>query len=181
MIKRQLEFNEKKICGVWLILIGLVITLSTLAGGEKLINPIIFMLGYGVSFYAVYINPTIGKKLSQGPSTDFQNRMGNIGVISLFVLMFLISGPFFPAQNWRMIWTGTLLATGLHFFVFYYVHGISMILLGAICAVLASVGMLMPEIPFLLIGAGDGLIKVLFGGYLLFLSKPTSTGIPVNS
>ncbi|WP_312651942.1 DUF6609 family protein [Proteiniclasticum sp.] len=181
MIKRQLEFNEKKICGAWLILIGLVITLSTLAGGEKLINPIIFMLGYGISFYAVYINPTIGNKLSEGPSSDFQNKMGNIGIISLFVLMFLISGPFFPAQNWRMIWTGTLLATGLHFFIFYFVHGSSMILLGAACTLLASLAMLMPEIPFLLIGTGDGLIKVLFGGYLLFLSKPTRSGMPVNS
>lgn len=177
MINRQLEFNEKRICGVWLILIGIVITVSTLFGGKYLLNPIIFMIGYGISFYVIFINEKIKLKLSQGSSTPFQNKMANIGIISLFILMFLIAGPFFPSQNWRMIWIGTLLSTGLHFFIFYYVHGKAMLLLGATCSIIAIIGMVLTNIPFKPIGIIDGLIKFLFGLYLLFLSSPSKSKV----
>lgn len=169
-----LEFNFKRNCGLWFMIIGFVIIASTLFGGDLMINPFIFAIGYGVGFYISNINKAVMSKLSMGKSSEFQDRIGTVGVISLFILMFITAGPFFPSLDWRMIWLGTFLATGLHFFIFYYVHGKSMIYIGLLCTVSAAIGMIFSEIPFAIFGYADGVIKVSFGVYLLFFSKPTT-------
>ncbi|CAH1191779.1 DUF6609 family protein [Paenibacillus sp. JJ-223] len=168
-----LQFNQKRVCGLWLTIIGTVIIVSTLFGGEYYLNPFIFMTGYFIGFYISFLNSSVHRRLSQGPSASFQDRVGNIGVIALFVLIFLIAGPFFPSLDWRMIWLGALLATGIHFFIFYYVHGKSMIILGMVCTVIAIVGMLLQPVPFLYFGILDGATKLGVGLYLLFYSKPS--------
>ena len=91
----------------------------------------------------------------------------------LFILMFLLGGPFFATENWRLIWLGALMATALHFFPYYFVHGKSMIFLGLICAINISVGYIFPDIPLEVIAYIDSAIKFVFGMYLLFFSKPS--------
>ena len=112
-------------------------------------------------------------KLSDGPSSEFQNKISSYAVILLFVLMVLLGGPFFATENWRLIWLGALMATALHFFPYYFVHGNSMIYLGLICAINVFAGYIFTNIPLEVIAYIDAAIKLIFGIYLLFLSKPS--------
>ena len=87
--------------------------------------------------------------------------------------MILLGGPFFATENWRLIWLGALMATALHFFPYYFVHGKSMIYLGLACAINVFAGYIFTSIPLEVIAYIDAAIKLLFGIYLLFLSKPS--------
>lgn len=167
------EYNDKRCCGMWFIIIGIVIIISAIFGGEQKIHSIIFTVGFVIGFYISAINKKVTAKLSWGKSSKFQNNVAVFSIAFLFPLMFVLAGPFFPTQNWRMIWLGTFLAVGLHFFPFYFVHGISMIGIAVLCSANAMIGMLIPTIPFIMLAFVDGFIKIAFGIYLLFFSKPT--------
>jgi hypothetical protein len=169
---KQYYANFKRNCGLWLLFVGTTIVVATLTGGTFLVNPFIFIAGYAIGFYIANINATVRKKFAVGSGNVFQIKLGNISVIILFILMFGIAGPFFPSMNWRMIWLGAFLATGLHFLPFYYVHGKSMLAIALLLSVVALTG-LATSLPFVYFGLADGVIKMLFGIYLLFLSKPT--------
>ena len=171
--KEKLEFNHKKSCGLWLIVVGLVIALATLIGGKQIINMQVFSFGYIISFFSINMNKKLINKLSTGNSTKFQNKVSLYSVILLFILMFLLGGPFFATENWRLIWLGALMATAIHFFPFYFVHGKSMILLGIVCSINIAIGYIYSEMSLSIIAYIDALIKLLFGLYLFFLSKPS--------
>ncbi len=49
-MKETLEFNNKKQCGLWLMLIGVVMIVSVIFGGDFLVNPFIFLIGYMLAF-----------------------------------------------------------------------------------------------------------------------------------
>lgn len=169
-----LAFNHKRSCGLWLILVGSVLAVSTLFGGRFLANPIIFLIGYYVSFYVANINQKIRQKFSSGPASPFQIRMIYLSIALLFVLMFLIAGPFIPSWNWKMIWLGVSLATALHFLPFFFVHGWSMIPISLICTGIALCGYLSGNIPTQYFLFADSFVKIVFGVWLLFFSRPTS-------
>jgi len=171
-----LEFNAKRVCGLWFCIIGITIAIATIFGGDMIINPFIFGIGYAVGI-GISFNPIIATKLSVGTISSFQNKMIVIAIILMFVLMFFIGGPFFGSMNWRMIWLGALLAVGLHFFMFYFVHGKSMIYIGILCTLCSVTGMVFTNISFVFFGISDGVIKISFGIYLLFFSKPTTSRI----
>lgn len=101
--------------------------------------------------------------------------MAIFSIAILFPLMFVLAGSFFPMQNWRMIWLMTFLAVGIHFIPFYFVHGISRIGIAILCSANAVIGIFLPIIPFIVLAFIDGLIKIGFGIYLLFFSKPTKS------
>ena len=170
--EEKLEFNHKKSCGLWLIVVGLVIALATLIGGKQIINMQVFSFGYVISFLSINMNKKLINKLSTGNSTKFQNKVSLYSVILLFILMFLLGGPFFATENWRLIWLGALMATAIHFFPFYFVHGKSMILLGIVCSINIAIGYIYSDMSLSIIAYIDALIKLLFGLYLFFLSKP---------
>ena len=44
-MKEILEFNHKKQCGLWLILIGIVLIVAVICGGEFFVNPFVFLIG----------------------------------------------------------------------------------------------------------------------------------------
>lgn len=171
--EEKLEFNHKKSCGLWLIVVGLVIALATLIGGKQIINMQVFSFGYIISFLSINMNKKLINKLSTGNSTKFQNKVSLYSVILLFILMFLLGGPFFATENWRLIWLGALMATAIHFFPFYFVHGKSMILLGIVCSINIAIGYIYSDMSLSIIAYVDALIKLLFGLYLFFLSKPS--------
>ncbi|MFP5494504.1 DUF6609 family protein [Parvimonas sp. G1641] len=171
--EEKLEFNHKKSCGLWLIVVSLVIALATLIGGKQIINMQVFSFGYIISFLSINMNKKLINKLSTGNSTKFQNKVSLYSVILLFILMFLLGGPFFATENWRLIWLGALMATAIHFFPFYFVHGKSMILLGIVCSINIAIGYIYSDMSLSIIAYIDALIKLLFGLYLFFLSKPT--------
>ncbi len=171
--EEKLEFNHKKSCGLWLIVVSLVIALATLIGGKQIINMQVFSFGYIISFLSINMNKKLINKLSTGNSTKFQNKVSLYSVILLFILMFLLGGPFFATENWRLIWLGALMATAIHFFPFYFVHGKSMILLGIVCSINIAIGYIYSDMSLSIIAYIDALIKLLFGLYLFFLSKPS--------
>ena len=171
--EEKLEFNHKKSCGLWLIVVGLVIALATLIGGKQIINMQVFSFGYIISFLSINMNKKLINKLSTGNSTKFQNKVSLYSVILLFILMFLLGGPFFATENWRLMWLGALMATAIHFFPFYFVHGKSMILLGIVCSINIAIGYIYSDMSLSIIAYIDALIKLLFGLYLFFLSKPS--------
>ncbi len=53
-MKEILEFNHKKQCGLWLILIGIVLIVAVICGGEFFVNPFVFLIGY----YACFLEST---------------------------------------------------------------------------------------------------------------------------
>ena len=169
-----LEFNNKKCCGLWLVLVGTVLGISILFGGSFFINPFLFLAGYYISFYIANINSKIRKRLSKGSASPFQIKMIFRSIALLFVLMFCIAGPFIPQMNFRMIWLGVNLATGLHFFPFYFVHGKSMILIGILCSAVALCGYVFIGVPVILFFIADAILKFGFGVWMLFFSKPTT-------
>lgn len=172
-MKETLEFNNKKQCGLWLMLIGAVMIVSVIFGGDFLVNPFIFLIGYYACFFCVNANKKLRAKLSQGGISKFQIRMIYISIAALFVLMFCIAGPFIPGWHWRQIWLGVLLATGIHFFLWFFVHGWSMVVLGGICTVISVVGYLLPGIPVYAVCIADAAAKLICGVYMFFLSKPS--------
>ena len=169
----KLEFNYKRACGLWLIVVALIISVATLIGGKQIINMQVFSFGYVISFFSINMNKKVLNRLSSGSSNEFQNKVASYAIILLFILMFLLGGPFFATENWRLIWLGALMATALHFFPYYFIHGKSMIYLGLICAINIFVGYFFTNIPLEVIAYIDSVIKFVFGIYLLFLSKPS--------
>jgi hypothetical protein len=169
----NLEFNNKKQCGLWLMLVGAVIVIADIFGGNFLINPIIFLIGYYICFFSVNVNKKVRKKLSQGPISKFQIKMIYISLAMLFVLLFCIAGPFIPGWNWRLIWLGIFLATAIHFIPWFFIHGWSMVILAVIDIAICVIGYTFSDVSIKLIGYIDALSKIIFGIYLFFLSKPS--------
>ena len=169
----KLEFNYKRACGLWLILVAAVILAATFVGGKQIINMQVFCIGYIVSFLLINTNKKVLNKLSDGSSSEFQRKVSLYAIILLLVLMSLLGGPFFADENWRLIWLGALMATAIHFFMYYFVHGNSMIYLGIICTVNVAVGYIFQGIPVTAIAYIDAAIKLVFGIYLLVFSKPS--------
>ena len=128
----KLEFNYKRACGLWLIVIAAIISIATLIGGKQIINMQIFSIGYIISFFSINMNKKVLNRLSDGSSSEFQKKVSLYAVILLFILMVLLGGPFFATENWRLIWLGALMATALHFLPYYFVHGKSMIYIWAL-------------------------------------------------
>ena len=50
-----------------------------------------------------------------------------------------------------------------------------MIGIAILCSANAVIGMFVPTIPFIVLALIDGIIKIGFGIYLLFFSKPTKS------
>lgn len=88
--------------------------------------------------------------------------------------MFCIAGPFIPGWHWRQIWLGVLLATAIHFFLWFFIHGWSMVVLGIVCISVAAVGYIFANVPISLICIADAVSKLICGAYLFFIAKPSS-------
>lgn len=173
--EKQLVFGNKKLVGLWLIIVGVVIAIATLLGGEKLINQFIFATGYGCGFYLTIVNLSLYERYSEKAMSSFQQKVSRIGIISLFILMFLLGGPYFKIYNWRMIWLGAFLATGLHLYIFYFVHGKPMLLIGTVLTLIAGSGYLIPSISFQIISYTFAVAEILFGLYMFMFSKCTKS------
>lgn len=172
-MKDTLEFNHKKQCGLWLMLIGIVLIIAVIYGGEYLVNPFVFLAGYYICFFGVNVNQKVRKKLSQGTISKKQIKMIYFSIVALFLLMFCIAGPFIPGWHWREIWLGVLMATSIHFFLWFFVHGWSMVVLGIVCLSNSIAGYIFLGIPVVVICVTDAAIKLICGAYLLFFSRPS--------
>ena len=172
-MKEILEFNHKKQCGLWLILIGIVLIIAVIFGGKFLVNPFVFLIGYYACFFSVNASKKVREKLSQGAISPKQIKMIYFSIAALFLLMFCIAGPFIPGWHWRQIWLGVLMATAIHFFLWFFIHGWSMVVLGIVCIVIATTGYVFPNISVSVICIADAAVKLICGVYLLFFSRPS--------
>ena len=57
----KLEFNYKRACGLWLIVIAAVILGATFVGGKQIINMKVFCIGYIISFLLINTNKKVLK------------------------------------------------------------------------------------------------------------------------
>ncbi|MCB2356095.1 DUF6609 family protein [Clostridium estertheticum] len=169
---QKLTFLNKRLCGLWLIWIGFIIIFGTIIGGKYVLNPFIFGIGYVLGMSIMFHSTLLKKKFSYGQNTKFQTNMGNISIISMFVLMSLFSGRYFATNNYRLIWLGALLATGIHFIPFSFVHGKLSLFLSIPLIINALIGMIDLNISFYYLGIIDGLIKVLFGVIFFMSIRP---------
>ncbi|UNC92062.1 hypothetical protein HUE98_08110 [Candidatus Contubernalis alkalaceticus] len=151
------------------MLIGSVLVLATLVGGSFELNPFVFMIGYGLSLYVTELNPYVKRKYSlKGEMNSLQKKMAKYGDISLFPLVFIMGGSFISSGDWRMVWLGTLLATGIHFLLFIPVHGRVMLYLSILCSIIPIAGIFFANTPFLVFGLLDGVVKISFGLYMFY-------------
>jgi hypothetical protein len=169
----KLRFLSKRLGGAWLIWIGIVLILSMATSASELVNQTVFSLGYGLGLFLFFGVKPIRRFLSFGPPSLFQRKMALFSIIFMFVLMFLIGGPFYATMDYRMIWLGALMAD---FIPFYYVHGKTMLFLSPALILVVGAGYINPDIPFAAIGDLDVLIKIAFGIGLLFSKKMTVIG-----
>lgn len=176
---KPLEFLNKRLCGLWLLCIGVTITVATGVGGIYLINPFIFGIGYFCGFAFILGNKSLRKRFSYGIFSKFQANMSKLSIVIMLFLMSLISGRYFSVHDYRMIWLGALLATAIHFIPFALVHGKSMIALSILLMIISLFGIMQPQVPFLYFGIMDGVVKMIFG-VALFLSKKPRVGVEDN-
>jgi hypothetical protein len=64
-------------------------------------------------------------------------------------------------------------AASIHFFLWFFVHGWSMVVLGIVCMVIATMGYIFPGIPVSVICIADAMVKLICGIYLLYIAKPS--------
>ena len=164
------HFLSKRICGIWLIWVSVVILIGTFFGGSQEINMIIFNIGYFLGFILILGNKRVHNKFAFGPPSKFQNNMTLLSIILMFILLIGMGGQFFATQNYRMIWLSAFLAIGIHFFPFSTVHGKIMFPLAILVSMNAILGMVFSSIHFSVFAYIDVTIKTIFG-ITMFLSK----------
>ncbi len=164
------NYVTKKTCGIWFSFIGIIIILAAIFGNGMYINPFIFVIGYSGGYYLCYGNrKIIFDKLATGKQTDFQKKTSDFALFTLcFLCAFFGTICWLTKQNIRTIWLCLLLATAIHFFVFYFVHGRSVVVLGILCLMYCISGLLFPSIPFLYIALLDGITKIAVGIFMFF-------------
>jgi hypothetical protein len=118
-----LVFGHQRLAGLWLIWIGATLLVATVLGGEWLINPFVFAVGYVGGMWAIFGPTAIRRRLSNGAESAFQANVSRVAIIFMFVVMTLVGGRAIPLLDFRVIWLAALLATGLHFIPFALVHG----------------------------------------------------------
>ena len=72
----KLEFNYKRACGLWLIVIATIILIATLTGGKQMINMQVFSIGYVISFFSINMNKKVLNRLSECTRSWIQKRVG---------------------------------------------------------------------------------------------------------
>lgn len=164
MKNMQARYPRQKICGIWLIIVGISM-FTLLNGGYK--QPILFGILYALGMF-FQLSPITRRKLSVGPGTDSQKKWSNISLIVLVVLC-SVSG-IISDGNIQKIWLFILLAVGIHFFFFIPVHGKLMGLLGIASTINALLALSINEYPLNNFFAIDGIIKLVFGILLVSLS-----------
>lgn len=162
----NMEYNTQRTCGVWLVYIGAIIIVSAISGGEFLIQPFILGIGYFIGYLLIFMLPFLNRKLSYGNNTKFQEKMDNISLI-VMVGLCTLCGVFIGFEDLRLVWLSIFIVVGIHFFGFYFSQGKDMILLGALTVINGVIGILVTDIPFLVVVLIDGSIKIIIGFRML--------------
>ena len=169
------NYVTKKICGIWFSFIGTIIIIATIFGYKLCMNPFIFGIGYSIGFYLCYGNKKyVFNRLASGVETSFQKKMSDNALLILSILCGVFGGIcWLTHQSIRNIWLSLLIATAIHFFAFYFVHGKSVVILGILCLLYGALGFIFPTISFIYIAFLDGITKIIIG-VVMFFQKPSN-------
>ncbi|MBM7654552.1 DUF6609 family protein [Neobacillus cucumis] len=170
----QFSYLSKRVCGLWLLWVSVVILIGTILGGSQKINMKLFDFGYFLGFILILGNRRIYKRLSYGKPSKFQKNMTFVSIILMFILLVGLGGHYFATNNYRMIWLSAFLAIGIHFIPFSIVHGKIMLPLALLISINALAGIWMPSVSFSVFAYLDVVIKALFGLNLLISKNPLS-------
>jgi hypothetical protein len=161
---QQHPFPTIRVGGLWLIWIGLTITVATaLAGNQGLHGPV-FFLGFIAGVVGILLNRRLRERVGYGQPAKEQ-RVAMWFAIGLQAVLFTILGQLHTLDT-RTFWLVALLIVGVHFLPMARLHGPTAAILGGLCMLNAVVGLLVPSIPFLGLGIVDGLLKIVFGVWM---------------
>ncbi len=154
--------------GLFLVLIGAGMVAGSLVGGREPVYRPIFFAATALGFTALF---ALAKRLAYGSPTRNQ-IIALVAAIALEVALLSALSFLLPKTTARNYWLWTLLVVGIHFLPMGYTFGPKVALLGSACIVNASVG-LRVDLPFLVFGILDGLLKMGFG-LAMFRTQPIS-------
>ena len=155
--------------GLFLVAVGLGITVGALAGRRWLIPFLIGGAALGVVAMAV---GGATKWIFAGLPYPQWWHWAVLGVA--FVLEgFLVSQVVERfSMDSRQFWLWMLFVVGVHFLVLFFSHGPICGLLGLVCLVNAVIGLRTPNVPVTTFWGIDGVLKVLAGAAMVVLSFP---------
>ena len=96
-VTRKLEFNNKRSCGLWLILVGAVLGVSLIFGGKFIANPVIFLAGY----YAGRMGVPIGRLICASNSNKVLYDFFTTGTYDRNREFILTSSPSRSLPRWH--------------------------------------------------------------------------------
>lgn len=164
-------YPRQRVCGLFLMGVGITMALSTLLGSKEYPNAFIFVIGYALSMFGIMFNKKVRNKFSIGEPTALQQKASDFAVIFIAVAAPVIGMSLSGTGNYRMIWLLILLAVGIHFLPFVLIHGKLMLLLAILLIINSSVGLYFSNTPFAVFGAADAIIKI-FIGIMLYKISP---------
>lgn len=170
------RYPRQKICGVWLLVVGVAMFLLLVKNASGALNPIPFAVVYALGM-VWQLSPRTRRRLSVGEGSSRQKFFSNASIAVLMVLIFLsfaltqlVYGGIVTLPALRTLWLCILVSVALHFFMFIPVHGNMMAVLGVVLLVNAGAGLLFPTIPLDLVFVIDGIIKIVVGAVMIRIS-----------
>lgn len=161
----SLRYVSQRLCGLWLMYIGVIVMLAVWFSGSDLLNVVLLGIGYVIGYVLIFMLPYASRRLVSGKSDRFQDIWDNIS-LGFMVIGCTLVGMLVGFDDVRLAWLLIFLVVGIHFIGFYFSQGMSMVVLGVSTIVLIVIGLLFSELPFGFVMVLDGLLKFGFGVYL---------------
>lgn len=159
------RYVSQRLCGLWLMYIGVIVMLAVWFSGSDLLNVVLLGIGYVIGYVLIFMLPYASRRLVIGKSDRFQDIWDNIS-LGFMVIGCTLVGMLVGFDDVRLAWLLIFLVVGIHFIGFYFSQGMSMVVLGVLTIVLIVIGLLFSELSFGFVMVLDGLLKFGFGVYL---------------
>jgi hypothetical protein len=140
---------------------------GTLFGGNGLVNEPVFFVGVGFGTVTLFM----AKHVSFGRGTTRQ-LLALFGALALEFVLLMGAARLLGPMDQERIWCRTMLIVGIHFLPMAITFGPRMLVLGFACIAVALLALVLPSVPFLLIGLVDGALKASIGGWMLLTKDP---------
>ena len=146
--------------------IGLGMAAGTLLGGNSLVNEPVFFLGVGLGIATLFAARYVLSAAVPGSSCwHFRRNRNRIPFIDGL-------SPTAWSHGSPECLVRTMRIGGIHFLPMAITFGPRMLVLGLACITIASFALVVPSVPFVLIGVVDGVLKASIGGWMLTTKYP---------
>lgn len=159
--------------GLFVICMGLGITVGGLLGEHRLVVPLI-----GGAVLAFILQSIFARRLTE--SLGKPTRTQVMTLVGAIILEFILTGVVFlvfkndfaSGASPRNFWLWILLVVGSHFLIIAVAQGPLMLVLGLLCIINAIVGLLVPNVSLAVFWFTDGLLKIIVGALMLMTRPP---------